>query len=86
MMGNRAIYHDGWVACTTPPVPPWSPSGAEADVILNSARRQGLQEFARVLPNIKHADGGRGDARRLNKEWTNVIWAGTLIENQARHD
>ena len=28
------------------------------------------------LPNIKHADGGRGDARRLNKEWTNVIGAG----------
>ena len=52
MMGNRAIYHDGWVACTTPPVPPWSPSGAEADVILNSARRQGLQEFARFLPNM----------------------------------
>jgi arylsulfatase A-like enzyme len=23
MFGNRAIYHDGWIACTTPPVPPW---------------------------------------------------------------
>ena len=23
MVGNRAIYHDGWVACTTPPQPPW---------------------------------------------------------------
>lgn len=23
MMGNRAIYHDGWIACTTPPQPPW---------------------------------------------------------------
>ena len=23
MFGNRAIYHDGWVAATTPPVPPW---------------------------------------------------------------
>lgn len=23
MFGNRAIYHDGWVACTTPPVGPW---------------------------------------------------------------
>jgi len=21
--GNRAIYHDGWIAATTPPVPPW---------------------------------------------------------------
>jgi arylsulfatase A-like enzyme len=23
MFGNRAIYHDGWVAATTPPQPPW---------------------------------------------------------------
>jgi hypothetical protein len=23
MFGNRAIYHDGWIAATTPPVPPW---------------------------------------------------------------
>ncbi|HVS38509.1 MAG TPA: arylsulfatase [Gemmataceae bacterium] len=23
MVGNRAIYHDGWIACTTPPAPPW---------------------------------------------------------------
>jgi arylsulfatase len=23
MVGNRAIYHDGWVAATTPPVAPW---------------------------------------------------------------
>jgi arylsulfatase A-like enzyme len=33
MFANRAIYHDGWVACTTPPVPPWSPAGAEEDVL-----------------------------------------------------
>ncbi len=23
MVGNRAIYHDGWIAATTPPAPPW---------------------------------------------------------------
>jgi len=23
MMGNRAIYHEGWIACTTPPAAPW---------------------------------------------------------------
>jgi arylsulfatase len=33
MLGNRAIYHDGWVACTTPPVAPWDPSGAAVDPI-----------------------------------------------------
>jgi len=26
MFANRAIYHDGWVACTTPAVAPWSTS------------------------------------------------------------
>jgi arylsulfatase len=31
--GYRGIYHDGWVACTTPPVPPWSSVGADVDVI-----------------------------------------------------
>jgi arylsulfatase len=33
MFCNSAIYHDGWVACTTPPLPPWSPSGADLDFI-----------------------------------------------------
>jgi arylsulfatase len=28
MLGNRAIYHDGWVAATTPPTPPWASEGA----------------------------------------------------------
>ena len=23
MVGNRAIYHDGWIAATTPPAAPW---------------------------------------------------------------
>ena len=23
MVANRGIYHEGWYACTTPPVPPW---------------------------------------------------------------
>ena len=29
MMGNRAIYHDGWVACTTPARVPWEVISAE---------------------------------------------------------
>ena len=31
MLGNAAIYHDGWVACTTPPIPPWDPNSADVD-------------------------------------------------------
>jgi len=34
MLGNRAIYHDGWVAATTPVTLPWEPStGPSPDVI-----------------------------------------------------
>jgi arylsulfatase len=33
MFCNSAIYHDGWIACTTPPTPPWSPVGSELDFI-----------------------------------------------------
>jgi arylsulfatase len=33
MMGNRAIYNDGWVAATMPPIAPWvSVPGKPVDV------------------------------------------------------
>lgn len=33
MLGNRAIYEDGWVAATTPPTPPWSSMGGDVGVL-----------------------------------------------------
>jgi arylsulfatase A-like enzyme len=33
LMGNRAIYHDGWVACTTPARAPWDSAPSKVDVI-----------------------------------------------------
>ncbi len=51
MLGNRAIYHDGWVAATTPITAPWDPSGATADVI------SGYQwELYRVADDFSQAD------------------------------
>jgi hypothetical protein len=35
MFGNRAIYHDGWIACTTPPQPPWLMGLAEMPEVVN---------------------------------------------------
>ena len=32
MIGNRGIYHDGWYACTTPPVAPWVLNAPMPDV------------------------------------------------------
>ncbi len=33
MFANRAIYNDGWVACTTPVGAPWDPNTPKSDVI-----------------------------------------------------
>ena len=33
MIGNRGLYHDGWVACTTPAGAPWDPNAPDVDVI-----------------------------------------------------
>jgi arylsulfatase A-like enzyme len=35
MFGNRAIYHDGWIAATTPPVPPWLLGTAKLPDVVN---------------------------------------------------
>ncbi len=35
MFGNRAIYHDGWYACTTPPSPPWLMGTSAMPDVLN---------------------------------------------------
>ena len=35
MFGNRAIYHEGWIAATTPPSPPWLMGLAKMPDVLN---------------------------------------------------
>ena len=35
MFGNRAIYHDGWIAATPPPQPPWLMGTAKMPDVLN---------------------------------------------------
>ena len=35
MLGNRAIYHDGWMASTTPPRPPWLLAGPKLPDVVN---------------------------------------------------
>jgi arylsulfatase len=35
MFGNRAIYHDGWIASTTPPSPPWLPGAKMPQDVMN---------------------------------------------------
>jgi arylsulfatase A-like enzyme len=35
MFGNRAVYHDGWIAATPPPQPPWLLGTAKMPEVLN---------------------------------------------------
>lgn len=35
MIGNRALYHDGWIACTTPNFAPWNVSGTPPPDVVN---------------------------------------------------
>jgi arylsulfatase len=35
MMGNRSLYHDGWVACTTPIFAPWNLAGTPPPDVAN---------------------------------------------------
>ncbi len=38
MFGNRALYHDGWVAATPPPAPPWLMGAAKMPEVVNGYR------------------------------------------------
>jgi arylsulfatase A-like enzyme len=43
MFGNRALYHDGWIAATVPPQPPW---------LLGTAKMPELNDYKWELYNI----------------------------------
>ena len=43
MLGNRAIYHDGWIAATTPPAPPW---------LLGTGKLPALNDYHWELYNV----------------------------------
>src|SRR5258708_1286876 len=44
MMSNRGIYHEGWYACTTPPVPPWTLDAPMPDIDKNKRELYDLTE------------------------------------------
>jgi len=43
MFGNRALYHDGWIAVTPPPQPPW---------LMGTAKMPNLNDYKWELYNI----------------------------------
>ena len=49
MVGNRGIYHDGWMANTTPFAPPWDPGHRQAARCRQRLQVGALQHHRRLL-------------------------------------
>lgn len=65
MFGNRAIYHDGWIACTTPPAPPWLMGTAKMPDVVNSSGDWYRPEQCPEHPEpLLHHHNRRGDSSR----------------------
>ena len=57
MFANRAIYHDGWIAATTPPAPPWE---------LGTAKLPPISEYKWELYNISEDYSENNDLATQN--------------------
>ena len=66
MVGNRAIYHDGWIAATTPPAAPWLLGDRQAsrprDRVQVGTLRHRERLFRVRRPRGENAGQAQGDA------------------------
>lgn len=69
MLGNRAIYHDGWVAATTPPIAPWVSSAAKP-IDINDYQ----WELYKVSEDFSEADNLAGKEPAKLKELQELFW------------
>ena len=71
MFGNRAIYHDGWIAATTPPAPPW---------LLGTAKLPEINEYHWELYNLTEDFSEFNDLAAKNPEKLRELQALFLSE------
>ena len=65
MLGNRAIYHDGWIASTTPPQPPWLMGLAKMPDVVNGYK----WELYNIAEDFSQSQRPRGeDARQAARD------------------
>jgi arylsulfatase A-like enzyme len=69
MFANRAIYHDGWVAATTPPIPPWVSIAKPIDI--NDYK----WELYKVSDDFSEADNLADKEPQKLKELQDLFWA-----------
>ena len=72
MFGNQGIYHDGWVACTTPGVAPWD-SAAEAEGRLPSVLDY-KWELYNVSEDFSEANNLAAKEPAKLKEMQDLFW------------
>ena len=96
MVGNRAIYHDGWIAATTPPEPPWalgpgqvSRRGQRLHVGALQPRRglfgeqRSRRQDARQAARHEGTLPGGGDRNTTCSRWTTVSPLARLRRDRA---
>jgi arylsulfatase A-like enzyme len=71
MFANRGIYHDGWYACTTPPVPPW---------LLGTAKLPEINDYKWELYNIADDYSQYNDVADKNPDKLHELQALFLAE------
>jgi hypothetical protein len=71
MFANRGIYHDGWYACTTPPVPPW---------LLGTAKLPEINDYKWELYNIADDYSQNNDLAASNPDKLHELQALFLTE------
>jgi arylsulfatase A-like enzyme len=71
MFANRGIYHDGWYACTTPPVPPW---------LLGTAKLPEINDYKWELYNIADDYSQNNDLAASNPDKLRELQALFLTE------
>jgi arylsulfatase len=71
MFANRAIYHDGWIAATTPPAPPWA---------LGTAQLPDVNDYKWELYNIAEDYSENNDLAAKNPEKLKELQALFLTE------
>jgi arylsulfatase len=71
MFANRAIYHDGWIAATTPPAPPWA---------LGTAKLPDINDYKWELYNITEDFSEANDLAARNPEKLKELQALFLTE------
>src|SRR6185436_1210718 len=74
MFGNRAIYHDGWMACTPPPAPPWLMGTEKMPEVLNGYKWE--------LYNIAEDFSQNNDLAAKNPEKLKELQELFLVEAQ----